>query len=76
LAFARQLHLREIAEHGEYTADGHERWPVCRVGLTGNTGMNDFNRAMLEFFGHPGVWRSGYRDPARRSRHHDEPAAP
>lgn len=55
LAFARQFHLREVAEHGPRTAAGHERWPVCRVGLTGNTGMKDFNRAMLEFFGHPGT---------------------
>ncbi|WP_405467203.1 AAA family ATPase [Streptomyces canus] len=54
LAFAREFHRREIAEHGEFTAQGHERWPVCRVGLTGNTGMKDLNRAMLEFFGHPG----------------------
>ncbi|MBD9702082.1 MULTISPECIES: AAA family ATPase [Streptomyces] len=54
LAFAREFHRREIAEHGTFTAQGHERWPVCRVGLTGNTGMKDLNRAMLEFFGHPG----------------------
>ncbi|MFD4880263.1 AAA family ATPase [Streptomyces sp. NPDC058420] len=54
LAFAREFHRREIAEFGAYTAQGHERWPVCRVGLTGNTGMKDLNRAMLEFFGHPG----------------------
>ncbi|WDV52970.1 AAA family ATPase [Streptomyces coeruleorubidus] len=54
LAFAREFHRREIAEYGAFTAQGHERWPVCRVGLTGNTGMKDLNRAMLEFFGHPG----------------------
>ncbi|WP_326680970.1 AAA family ATPase [Streptomyces sp. NBC_01237] len=54
LAFARDFHRREIAEGGAFTAGGHERLPVCRVGLTGNTGMKDFNRAMLEFFGHPG----------------------
>ncbi|WP_247748833.1 TniB family NTP-binding protein [Streptomyces sp. 4R-3d] len=54
LAFARAFHRREAAEHGAFTAQGHERWPVCRVGLTGNTGMKDLNRAMLEFFGHPG----------------------
>ncbi|MFD8632422.1 AAA family ATPase [Streptomyces sp. NPDC058892] len=54
LAFAAEFHRREIAEHGAFTAQGHERWPVCRVGLTGNTGMKDLNRAMLEFFGHPG----------------------
>lgn len=55
LAFAREFHRREISEGGEYTAAGHERLPVCRVGLTGNTGMKDFNRALLEFFGHPGT---------------------
>ena len=57
LAFARKFHRREIAEQGESTAAGHERWPVCRVGLTSNTGMQDFNRAILEFFGHPGRYR-------------------
>ncbi len=67
LAFAKQFHLREIAEHGEYTADGHERWPVCRVGLTGNTGMKDFNRAMLEFFGHPGAVRGTTAQFAHRA---------
>jgi hypothetical protein len=54
LAFAKQFHLREIAQGGEFTEDGDERWPVCRVGLAGNTGMKDFNRAMLEYFAHPG----------------------
>lgn len=54
LAFAREFHRREIREAGEYTAAGHERLPVCRVGLTGNTGMKELNRALLEFFGHPG----------------------
>jgi hypothetical protein len=54
LAFAKQFHLREIAEEGKFTEDSNERWPVCRVGLTGNTGMKDFNRAMLEYFAHPG----------------------
>lgn len=32
LAFAKQFHLREIAENGAFTKDGHERWPVCRSG--------------------------------------------
>ncbi|WP_416980626.1 AAA family ATPase [Streptomyces sp. T028] len=66
LAFARKLHRRIIKEEGEYTDDGHERWPVCRVGLTSNTGMRDFNRAILEYFSHPGRHRGttaefGYR---------------
>ncbi|WP_226887124.1 ATP-binding protein [Nocardia brasiliensis] len=54
LAFAREYHRREIRGAGSKTLAGHERWPVCRVGLTGNTGMRDFNRAMLSFFAHPG----------------------
>ncbi|WP_221938108.1 AAA family ATPase [Streptomyces benahoarensis] len=66
LAFARKLHRRIIEEEGKYTPEGHERWPVCRVGLTSNTGMRDFNRAILEYYGHPGRFRGtaaefGYR---------------
>ncbi|MCX4607726.1 MULTISPECIES: ATP-binding protein [Streptomyces] len=66
LAFARKLHRRTIREEGELTAASHERWPVCRVGLTANTGMRDFNRAILEYYGHPGRFRGtaaefGYR---------------
>ncbi|MGW5459480.1 hypothetical protein [Streptomyces sp. NPDC003996] len=53
-ALARDFHRREIPEGGAFTASGHERLAVCRVGLTGNTGMKDFNRAMLELLGHPG----------------------
>ncbi len=67
LAFAKQFHLREIAENGAFTKDGHERWPVCRVGLTGNTGMKDFNRAMLEYFGHPGHSRGTTAQFAHRA---------
>ena len=67
LAFAKMFHQREITEEGARTADGHERWPVCRVGLTGNTGMRDFNRAMLEFFAHPGTTRGTAADFARRA---------
>jgi hypothetical protein len=67
LAFAKQFHLREIAEQGALTEYGDERWPVCRVGLTGNTGMKDFNRAMLEFFGHPGVGRGTTAQLAHRA---------
>ncbi len=55
LAFAKAFQQREIGEAGAFTDEGHERLPVCRVGLTGNTTMKDFNRAMLDFFAHPGV---------------------
>jgi hypothetical protein len=40
---------------------------VCRVGLTGNTGMKDFNRALLEFFGHPGAVRGTTAQFAHRA---------
>lgn len=66
LAFARDFHIREIAEYGHTTAEGHERIPVCRVGLAGNTGMRDFNRAMLGYFGHPGVSRGTAAQLAHR----------
>jgi hypothetical protein len=67
LAFARQYHRREINALGGTTDSGHERWPVCRVGLTGSTGMKEFNRAMLEFFAHPGARRGTAADYARRA---------
>ncbi|WP_431968533.1 ATP-binding protein [Nocardia sp. bgisy134] len=57
LAFAKEFHRREAVEAGQFTSSGHERWPVCRVGLTGSTGMKDFNRAMLKFYAHPGTER-------------------
>ena len=62
LAFARKFYRREISENGALTDDGHERWPVCRVGLTSNTSMRDLNRAILEFFGHPGRFRGTATD--------------
>ncbi|MFF2364842.1 TniB family NTP-binding protein [Streptomyces sp. NPDC058122] len=54
LAFAKDVHNRLIAKDGRFTAAGHERWPVCRVGMTGDTRMKDFNWALLEFFAHAG----------------------
>jgi len=53
-AFAEQFHRREISRHGAMTDTGDERWPVCRVGLRGNTSMKDFNRALCDFYAHPG----------------------
>ena len=55
LAFARKYHRGRSPRRAGSPRTGHERWPVCRVGLTGNTGMKDFNRAMLEFSATPGV---------------------
>jgi hypothetical protein len=56
-AFAADYHRREVADLGEYTEAGNERWPVCRVGMTGNTGLKEFNRAMLGFYNHAGTKR-------------------
>ena len=67
LDFARKFHQREVRERGTTAREGHERWPVCRVGLTGNTGMVEFNRAMLAFFAHPGVSRGNAAHFAHRA---------
>lgn len=67
LDFAKKYHRREIKERGTITSEGQERWPVCRVGLTGNTGMVEFNRAMLAFFAHPGVSRGNAAHFAHRA---------
>ncbi|CAM3186609.1 AAA family ATPase [Tsukamurella pulmonis] len=67
LSFARAFHRREVAENGTTTEEGHERWPVCRVGLTGNTGLREFNRAMLAFYAHPGGRRGNAADFAHRA---------
>ena len=58
-AFAREFHCREISRHGQYTASGDERWPVCRIGMRGNTSMKDFNAALCDFYAHPGIHRRG-----------------
>lgn len=67
LDFAKKFHGREISERGSDTSIGDERWPVCRVGLTGNTGMVEFNRAMLAFYAHPGVSRGSAAHFAHRA---------
>lgn len=56
--FARKYHQREVARYGDFTRAGDERWPVCRVGLRGNTSMKDFNTALCDFYAHPGRRRA------------------
>ncbi|MGO9154454.1 AAA family ATPase [Mycobacterium sp.] len=56
-AFAKEFHRREISRHGQYTAAGDERWPVCRIGMRGNTSMRDFNAALCDFFADPAIYR-------------------
>jgi len=55
LDYATEFHRDVIAEHGRFTEQGHERWPVCRVGLTGNTGIRDFMRGILKYYNQPGT---------------------
>jgi hypothetical protein len=65
--FAKDFHLREICDHGAMTDAGHERWPVCRVTLSGHPTMRDLNLSLLHFFAHPGVRRGNAADFARRA---------
>lgn len=52
--FARILERRIRREHGDRTDEGHERIPVCRIGMTANMRLKPFNAALLDFYGHAG----------------------
>jgi hypothetical protein len=67
IALAGEFHCKQIAALGRFTEAGDERWPVCRVGMTGNTGMKDFNRAMLGYYNHAGARRGTTADFADRA---------
>ena len=56
-SFGRAYHRQQIDRHGERTRDGHERIPVCRLGLTSNTTMRTLNQMICEFYAHPGPSR-------------------
>jgi hypothetical protein len=66
-AFAEQFHRREISRHGAMTEAGDERWPVCRIGLRGNTSMKTLNRALCDFFAHAGTNRGNTEQLADRA---------
>lgn len=51
--FGRSIHLQQIAQYGPLTPSGDERTPVCRIGLTGNTGIKELNIAASDYFAHP-----------------------
>jgi hypothetical protein len=68
LAYVADFHRRQIAELGRFTDDGNERWPVGRVGMTGDTGMKDFNRGLLGFYNHAGTTRGSAAEFADRAR--------
>lgn len=66
--FGRQYQREILAQEGPTTDAGHQRIPVCRVGMTGNTGMVAFSQAMLSFYAHPGTSRGRAREFADRAR--------
>lgn len=53
-AYGRDFHRAQLSTYGPQTSGGHQRWPVCRVGLTGNPTVLDFSKSLLGFFAHPG----------------------
>lgn len=65
--FAKEFHLREVEELGPHTDDGNERWPVCRVTLSGHPTMRDLNVSLLHYFAHPGTRSGNAADFARRA---------
>ena len=64
--FAKKFHLREVEENGERTDEGNERWPVCRIGLTGAMTTKSLYRAVLAFYAHPGRSRGSTDEFAER----------
>jgi hypothetical protein len=56
--FARDFDRAQRRRLGEVTAEGHERLPVFRVGLTSRTTLRTLNRMICEFYGHPGTARA------------------
>lgn len=60
--FGKTVHEQQIAEYGEFTRAGDERWPVCRIGMTGATGIREFNAAICDFYAQPVVRRPSIID--------------
>jgi hypothetical protein len=56
--FGKRFHLEQIDRYGPTTRCGNERWPVCRIGMTGSTGIREFNAALCDFYAHPGIRRA------------------
>jgi hypothetical protein len=65
--FATQFHREQIDRFGSFTRAGDERWPVCRIGMTGSTGIREFNAALCDFYAHPGVRRATASQLLRRA---------
>lgn len=53
--FGREITLQQIARYGPLTPSGDERQPVCRIGMTGKTGITEMNMAVCDYYAHPGT---------------------
>lgn len=56
--FASNFHREQVADYGSLTEQGNERWPICRVTLSGHPTMKALNFSLLNYFAHPAA-RSG-----------------
>lgn len=64
--FAKEYHLRICEQYGPRTPDGHERWPIARVTLSGHPTMKSLNKSLAHYFAHPARTGSA-EDYARRA---------
>jgi hypothetical protein len=55
--YGRTYDRQQRRRLGAVTAEGNERVPVFRVGLTSNTTLRTLNRMICEFYGHPATDR-------------------
>ncbi|TJY66138.1 ATP-binding protein [Arthrobacter sp. CAU 1506] len=65
--FAREYWRQRVETYGPVTEQGHDRIPVCRLGLTSNTTMRLLNSMMCEFFALPGSRRGSAGELAARA---------
>lgn len=56
--YGRTYDRQQRRSLGPVTAEGNERIPVFRVGLTSNTTLRTLNRMICEFYGHPATNRA------------------
>lgn len=59
-SFGFEFHRTLKRRHGPRTDAGHDRIPVCCIGLTSNTTMRQLNVKLCRFYGHPGKTGSAY----------------
>ena len=65
--FGKRFHLEQIVRYGPRTRSGDERWPVCRIGMSGCTWIAEFNAAVCDFYAHPGIRKANATQLLRRA---------